>query len=624
MQDEEMRKEIWFITVIAHAVLMLVSCSTSSQPIVDSPSIEIGVFLQNDDEFIEMQQFEGEPEEGESGIPISQENKPSILIRLPDIDQDNLYMKPLGYGGTHMNFSVSFSNEALIITPKRALDPGIFCLVQGDPLENPFSLLTWCFEIDQSAKPEQVDSHNDGIKSTTDPYARQTEIAIAIVQITQAVNAATVVAAEQVVQDAYATMQAEATKTALTTKEALDNIELLAEQCKSQLKPKLENGDYSDLVPGVSLVGCDLSGLNLFGLDLSGADLRHANLNNTDLHNANLSNSDLRFATFWDANLEGAILTNADLRGALITEYSLGALDSRLLSNMIVVSQRPATFYEWVPTGDSIIAVNVNLDQINIIDVIEWKEHFQYPLERTNIGRIIDVEFSQRGFAIAYNTSDGEWIDVVLKDDTTLPSFESPVSRAGTTNIEWRPNKDELAVKGHGGALVIWNLYEIISDIPVRTSHVGYYTDDISWNYDGNLIAAIDNEQLAVIDIETGMKLYSVGEDISRLEWSPDGTKLATTNNFHDSTKIWDAMTGSELYTLEGGGYMSWSPDSKYLATGSTHEYVRIWNIEHGAIEYEANIKDITDIQWSPDGNKLVFGTNNGLTFIFPINVILQ
>jgi len=80
-------------------------------------------------------------------------------------------------------------------------------------------------------------------------------------------------------------------------------------------------------------------------------------------------------------------------------------------------------------------------------------------------------------------------------------------------------------------------------------------------------------------------------------------------------------MSGSEIYTFEGGGFMSWSPDSKYLATGSTHEHVRIWNIVKGSLEYEIYIEDITDVQWSPAGNRLAFGTSYGLTYIFPESV---
>jgi len=376
-------------------------------------------------------------------------------------------------------------------------------------------------------------------------------------------------------------------------------------------------------VPGISLVGCDLSGLNLFGLDLNDADLRNVIFDNADLHNTNLSGADLRFASFWDANLDGINLTNSDLRGALITENSLGALDSSMLAEMIIVSQWSANFYEWSPNGEFLFAVNVNLDQIDVIDVIGWQEHREYRTERGNIGRIIDVEFSPKGLAVAYNTFDSEWIDVYIFGSSETLSLSSPVSREGTTNIEWRPNKEELAVKGHGGELVIWDLSKVIAELPVITSHVGYYTSDISWNQDGNFIAAIDNEELTVMDAKSGMRQYSVGEEISRLEWSPDGDKIATTDNFHDTIKIWDVdtMSGSEIYTFEGGGFMSWSPDSKYLATGSTHEHVRIWNIVKGSLEYEIYIEDITDVQWSPAGNRLAFGTSYGLTYIFPESV---
>jgi formylglycine-generating enzyme required for sulfatase activity len=90
------------------------------------------------------------------------------------------------------------------------------------------------------------------------------------------------------------------------------------------VRQKVTAGDYSDLVPGARLGGCDLSGLSLFGLDLRRADLSMANLTGADLHGA-----DLR-----DANLSGANLLGANLRDAQVTQ---GQLDHvRLLARSVL------------------------------------------------------------------------------------------------------------------------------------------------------------------------------------------------------------------------------------------------------------------------------------------------
>ena len=75
---------------------------------------------------------------------------------------------------------------------------------------------------------------------------------------------------------------------------------------------------------------------------------------------------------------------------------------------------------------------------------------------------------------------------------------------------------------------------------------------------------------------------------ISRVVWNADGTQVATTsfayNNatlLQSTVEVWDAITGSELLTLQGGGGglngVAFSPDGTRLATGGDqglHVYV--------------------------------------------------
>src|SRR5262249_28386406 len=58
---------------------------------------------------------------------------------------------------------------------------------------------------------------------------------------------------------------------------------------------------------------------------------------------------------------------------------------------------------------------------------------------------------------------------------------------------------------------------------------------------------------------------------------SPDGKRLAS------GKKVWDAQTGQELLSLQGGGgSVAFSPDGKRLAGGASDRTVRVWDAQTG------------------------------------------
>ncbi len=132
-----------------------------------------GVFLKEENTFVEVPLSEGMPEKSDSeNIPTSSSSSPEIVVWQSNVNLDYLYVRRWGLSGDQVDISVSQVDEGtLTITFSASLEPGTYCLIQGDPLGSPYSLPTWCFQIDRIVS-----------ENTPRVEARETEIVVAPTQ----------------------------------------------------------------------------------------------------------------------------------------------------------------------------------------------------------------------------------------------------------------------------------------------------------------------------------------------------------------------------------------------------------------------------------------------------------
>ncbi|KAJ3124687.1 general transcription repressor [Nowakowskiella sp. JEL0407] len=102
------------------------------------------------------------------------------------------------------------------------------------------------------------------------------------------------------------------------------------------------------------------------------------------------------------------------------------------------------------------------------------------------------------------------------------------------------------------------------------------------------------------------------------VKFSNDGRYLATGCNF--ATRIVDVSNGQTVCVLENKSEkddyvrsISFSPDSKMIATGTEDRVIRIWDIKSKTVKFEmvGHDQDIYCIDWSRDGKVIVSGSGD-------------
>jgi WD40 repeat protein len=95
---------------------------------------------------------------------------------------------------------------------------------------------------------------------------------------------------------------------------------------------------------------------------------------------------------------------------------------------------------------------------------------------------------------------------------------------------------------------------------------------------------------------------------------------------------VWDMESDNEIYTLTGHSGavsgVSFSPDGKYLATGSWDNTAKVWDVESGdeILTLTGHRDEVSSVSFSPDGKYLATGSWDGAArvFVFGIEALME
>ena len=217
------------------------------------------------------------------------------------------------------------------------------------------------------------------------------------------------------------------------------------------------------------------------------------------------------------------------------------------------------------------------------------------------------VAFSPDGHNLASGNPSGIYIwNIEIGERIhTISGHDSDVDYAMFT-----PDGTGIAAADWSEPLRVWDLEtgELLKSVRNAEGSSGAFSPD------GRLAAAAHGREMRIIDVETDSVIHTLkghAHNIEALTFSPDSKAIASVSA--DKTiRIWDAATGAPLKTLEGhASYVhsaAYSPDSKAIVSASADKTIRIWDAATGAPlkTLEGHTDFVYSAAYSPDGKAIV------------------
>mmetsp|Transcript_36662 Transcript_36662/g.96016 ORF Transcript_36662/g.96016 Transcript_36662/m.96016 type:complete len:482 (+) Transcript_36662:339-1784(+) len=157
----------------------------------------------------------------------------------------------------------------------------------------------------------------------------------------------------------------------------------------------------------------------------------------------------------------------------------------------------------------------------------------------------------------------------------------------------------------------------------------GGHTDEVNairWDPSAKYLASCSDDCTAKIwSLEMDSPLQSLKHDnkIYSLKWKPTAqtTPILASASFDHTTKIWDALQGTCLFTLRGHTNpvysVDFSPDGSQIASGSFDKAVMVWSLETGRVTQSfTSGGGVFEVCWDKDGKRIAACCQDGTVLV--------
>lgn len=168
----------------------------------------------------------------------------------------------------------------------------------------------------------------------------------------------------------------------------------------------------------------------------------------------------------------------------------------------------------------------------------------------------------------------------------------------------------------------------------IHKGHDGFFVQAVAWSPDcSRIVSGGDDASVQVWDAFTGSNLYTFREhhdQVWTVAWSRSGDRIVS-GSVDQIAHVWEASSGSALTTYqEHAGHavgiglafaVAWSPDDRFIASSSADMTVHIWDAHSGDNHsiFHGHTAEINALAWAPDGKYIATASDDKTSRVWDI-----